>query len=104
MRFAHRSWAGLGCGVAARLRSPDPSGLAVTRLATALLGALLLVGPAAAAGGGPVEGGALPGPLPLFPPDNWWNLDVSGAPVDPGSATFINFINNGGTRALHPDF
>src|SRR5436309_3023487 len=21
-------------------------------------------------------GGALPGPLPLFPPDNWWNLDV----------------------------
>src|SRR5215475_12130687 len=51
-----------------------------------------------------VEGGALPGPLPLFPPDNWWNLDISGAPVDPNSASFITFINNGGTRRLHPDF
>jgi hypothetical protein len=52
---------------------------------------------------GPIEGGALPGPLPLFPPDNWWNADVSGAPVDPGSTAFIAFINNGGTRRLHPD-
>ena len=44
-----------------------------------------------------------PGPLPLFPPDNWWNVDVSGAPVDGGSAAFITFINNGGQRRLHPD-
>jgi hypothetical protein len=29
--------------------------------------------------------GALPGPLPLFPADNWWNLDISAAPVDPRS-------------------
>jgi len=57
-----------------------------------------------AAGLGPIEGGALPGPLPLFPPDNWWNLDISGAPVDPGSDGFIGFINNGSTRHLHPDF
>jgi hypothetical protein len=47
-------------------------------------------------------GGALPAPSPLFPPDNWWNVDVSGAPIDPGSASYINFI--GTTRGLHPDF
>src|SRR5262245_19000918 len=47
-------------------------------------------------------GGALPGPLPLFPGNNWWNLDVSTWPVDPGSASFINFV--GATRGLHPDF
>lgn len=51
---------------------------------------------------GPVRGGALPGPLPLFPADNWWNQDVSQAPVDPGSTAFIAFI--GATRGLHPDF
>lgn len=50
------------------------------------------------------RGGALPQPLPLFPADNWWNLDISSWPVDPNSASFINFINNGGTRTLHPDF
>ncbi len=44
----------------------------------------------------------LPSPLPLFPPDNWWNADVSAAPLDPGSAGFIGFI--GGARSLHPDF
>ena len=51
----------------------------------------------------PQQGGALPGPLPLFPRNNWWNTDVSAAPVDAGSAAFIAFINNGGTRRLHPD-
>jgi hypothetical protein len=49
-------------------------------------------------------GGPLPGPLPLFPPDNWWNLDVSSAPVDPGSTGYIAFINNGSARQMHPDF
>jgi hypothetical protein len=49
-------------------------------------------------------GGTLPGPLPLFPRDNWWNLDISAAPVDPASAGYIAFINNGSTRSLHPDF
>ena len=51
-----------------------------------------------------VRGGALPQPLPLFPVDNWWNLDVSSWPVDSNSPSFISFINNGGTRRLHPDF
>ena len=47
-------------------------------------------------------GGALPGPLPLFPADNWWNADVSAAPVDSRSASYINFIGAG--VGLHPDF
>jgi hypothetical protein len=49
----------------------------------------------------PQPGGPLP---PLFPADNWWNADVSAAPVDARSAAFIAFVNNGGTRRLHPDF
>jgi hypothetical protein len=52
----------------------------------------------------PAQGAALPGPRPLFPADNWWNLVVAGAPVDPGSAGYLAYINNGGTRRLHPDF
>jgi len=28
-------------------------------------------------------GGALPQPLPLYPRDNWWNVDISTAPIDP---------------------
>ena len=47
-------------------------------------------------------GGPLPSPLPLFPSDNWWNVDVSAAPVDAGSAGYINSI--GGNVGLHPDF
>jgi hypothetical protein len=52
----------------------------------------------------PQRNGPLPGPFPLFPADNWWNHDISMAPVDPRSSQFIAFINNGGTRRLHPDF
>jgi len=52
----------------------------------------------------PVEGATPPAPLPLFPSDNWWNADIAAAPVDGGSASYIAFINNGGTRRLHPDF
>src|SRR5438552_822461 len=52
----------------------------------------------------PVEGAAPTIPLPLFPSNNWWNLDISSAPLDSASASYIAFINNGGTRHLHPDF
>ena len=48
--------------------------------------------------------GPLPAPLPLFPAGHWWNTDISSAPVDPASAAYIAFINNGSTRRLHPDF
>lgn len=52
----------------------------------------------------PVQGAPVPASLPVFPADNWWNTDISSAPVDSASANFIAFINNGGTRRLHPDF
>lgn len=48
-----------------------------------------------------VRGADLLALSPLFPPDNWWNVDVSAAPVDPNSADFINFIGAG--VGLHPD-
>jgi hypothetical protein len=47
-------------------------------------------------------GGPLPGPLPLFPRTNWWNLDISTAPLDPNSASYISFVGTG--RNAHPDF
>ena len=37
-----------------------------------------------------------------FPGDNWWNVDISNAPVDPQSSAYIDFI--GRTRTSHPDF
>jgi hypothetical protein len=46
----------------------------------------------------------------VFPLDNWWNLDVSQAPVDANSAAFIDFLNGrtagnpAALRKLHPDF
>ena len=48
----------------------------------------------------------LPGPAPLFPPTNWWNTDISAAPVDPGSDDFIDYVNDGALpgQPLHPDF
>jgi hypothetical protein len=59
---------------------------------------LLTVAVSAPAAGQP--GGPLP--LPLFPPDNWWNVDISAAPVDPNSNAYIDFI--GADTRLHPDF
>src|SRR5678816_2567006 len=38
----------------------------------------------------------------LFPADNWWNQDISSAPVVPQSDAYINFI--GRSRGAHPDF
>jgi len=46
----------------------------------------------------------------VFPATNWWNQDVSAAPVDPRSAEFVSWISNRtpanptATRRLHPDF
>lgn len=72
-----------------------------------------------ACGGAPTSPSQSPGPGPggsstgvqlsddfggrrLFPDDNWWNLDISNAPVDPQSSAYIDFI--GRTRSSHPDF
>jgi hypothetical protein len=46
----------------------------------------------------------------VFPADNWWNLDVTNAPVDPNSPAIIDWISGRtpstptATRRLHPDF
>jgi len=50
----------------------------------------------------PVQGGAVPVSLPLFPQNNWWNIDISNAPIDPNSEAYKTYI--GLTRGLHPDF
>jgi hypothetical protein len=78
---------------------PRPSIQLASILTTALV--VVSLSTAFAQTGGVSRGGALPGPLPLFPADNWWNADVSAAPVDVNSASYIGFI--GSTRGLHPD-
>jgi hypothetical protein len=40
--------------------------------------------------------------IPVFPPENSWNIDISGYPVHPNSLDFIAQIGAGG--GLHPDF
>jgi hypothetical protein len=70
----------------------------------ALLVCAVFVSPAVLPAQGALRGGPLPGPFPLFPPDNWWNLDISTAPVDPASTTIISWINTGGRKRCHPDF
>lgn len=50
-----------------------------------------------------IQGGTMPVPLPLFPANNWWNTDISAAPLDSNSANYIQFIG-GIATGLHPDF
>src|SRR5262245_27883669 len=38
----------------------------------------------------------------LLPSDNWWNQDISNAPLDPQSDAYLDFV--GRTRQSHPDF
>ena len=60
---------------------------------------LVLLTSAFSLSAGPQRGIPLP---PLFPADNWWNADVSLAPVDPQSDALVRFI--GAARRVHPDF
>ena len=76
---------------------PMPSAVRVSLLSFAA--ASLIAG---AAWAQPSVDGPLPAPLPVLPSNNWWNVDVSQAPVDTNSASFITFI--GTTRRLHPDW
>lgn len=69
----------------------------VGTLAVALAAGAMLMAQTLAERNGP-----LPGPLPLFPADNWWNEDISRAPVDPRSGEFVSFIGPG--DGMHPDF
>jgi hypothetical protein len=72
----------------------------ISSMRLGILGVLMVLS-AVAAGAQVTQGGSLPSPLPLFPSDNWWNVDVSTAPLDAKSSDFINFIGAG--RSLHPD-
>jgi hypothetical protein len=69
----------------------------------------MVSGSLAIAAAPPVLEGSLVG-RQVFPTTNWWNADVSAAPLDPNSAAYINFIsgrsasNPTATRQLHPDF
>jgi hypothetical protein len=75
-------------------------------LATVLATATIALVSAAAP---PAVTGSLDG-RQVFPNTNWWNLDISLAPLDPNSAAYINFVsgrtgsNTTATRRLHPDF
>jgi hypothetical protein len=69
---------------------------------SALCATIALAFAAAASSQAPQPPAPLPSPRPLFPASNWWNADVSTAPVDPASASYISFI--GPTRTVHPDF
>jgi uncharacterized repeat protein (TIGR01451 family) len=58
---------------------------------------------------GPVINDSLVGKQ-VFPASNWWNLDVTSAPVDGNSQAYIDWIsgrtptNPTAVRKLHPDF
>lgn len=72
-------------------------------LVTCLVAACLVVLEAAAVLNEPLVG------RQVFPTSNWWNQDVSKAPVDPQSSQIINWISGRNTdpsavRRLHPDF
>src|SRR6186713_1159424 len=60
------------------------------------------VSPASAAGDSSVRQGDDFGGRQLLPSDNWWNQDVSSAPVDAQSNAYLDFI--GRARTAHPDF
>ena len=70
---------------------------------------MVLIAGAVLRAAAPVLDGSLVG-RQVFPPTNWWNLDVSSAPLDPNSRAFINFVsgrtpsNPTATRRVHPDF
>jgi hypothetical protein len=43
------------------------------------------------------------GACPVFPPDNEWNREISGDPVDPNSDRYLAAMNAASAK-LHPDF
>lgn len=49
------------------------------------------------------QGGSMPVPLPLFPQNNWWNVDISNAPTVADSTVYYTRMGGAG-RTMHPDF
>ncbi|MEO5822323.1 MAG: hypothetical protein ABIT71_17590, partial [Vicinamibacteraceae bacterium] len=76
----------------------------LSRALTIFVGAVsLLALPSAVRGQGVVLDGNMPQPLPLFPADNWWNVDISQAPLDGNNANFITLLG-GVNRRIHADW
>ena len=81
----------------------------VVRFRSVSAGSVLFVVMAAAVAAAPGLGESLAG-RQVFPTTNWWNLDVSRAPVDSRSPQVIAWISGRTTagstavRRLHPDF
>ena len=79
------------------------------QLRTASVSLALAAGVVAVVVAAPVLNESLAG-RQVFPVTNWWNQDVSGAPMDARSAELIDWIsgrtptNPTATRRLHPDF
>jgi len=64
---------------------------------------LLCAGCGGGGGGPPIPGGGGSlGDCPVFPADNWWNLDISQMAVHPNSAAFI--ASMGADDPLHADY
>jgi hypothetical protein len=79
---------------------------------TAAVG-LLAAGPTAALGPYPSLGActvfpspaaSLPATAPSQPDESAWNQNISKAPVDPRSSSYISYIDTHGSDHLHPDF
>jgi len=84
-----------GCGGGGSSSAPPAGGSVSAPSSTPSPGASFTPAPAAL---GPMVGGCH-----VFPADNPWNTDISGTPVDPGSAAYLAAMN-AATTNLHPDF
>src|SRR5205809_4920992 len=81
---------------------PEPHPVVPVRLLLRLLAGFLIVATTVLVrAAAPAPGGSIGG-TQVFPLSNWWNLDISQAPVDTASASYLSFI--GATTRLHPDF
>lgn len=83
--------------------------MGIVRVPVVLALASVFLAAASAQAPGPTINEPLTG-RQVFPADNWWNLDVSQAPVDARSAEYIDFVsgrtasNPSAVRRMHPDF
>ena len=86
-------------------RSGKGRGLRNSLIRLALLCGLLLFGRFGRRGGPwPYPGGRPPGPLPLFPPDNWWNVDIARRAGRRQLGRVHRVHQQRRQRRLHPDF
>jgi hypothetical protein len=96
-----------GWGQSSFRRLPASIGLALTLIGLLVPTPAAAIGPYPGLGGCPVfpdPPASLPPGAPSLPNQAAWNQDVSKAPLAPGSAATIAYINAQGGDLLHPDF